>query len=129
MRILLDTNVFVLALTDHRRIKDDVRRRLADPDQDVLFSTVRIWEIAVKFALGRRDFRLAPEAALESALDAGFTESAVDSGVAARVAYLPFHHRDPFDRLLVAHAMSLPARLYTTDRTLARYSELVTVVA
>ncbi len=50
------------------------------------------------------------------------------SEVAASVAELPHHHRDPFDRLLVAQALAVPARLYTTDRRLPAYSELVTLV-
>ncbi len=56
------------------------------------------------------------------------SELPVTSDVAARVEHLPHLHRDPFDRLLVAQAMALPARLYTADRELAAYSELVEVV-
>ena len=58
----------------------------------------------------------------------GFVELRVSAGAAARVAHLPLHHRDPFDRLLVAQAMAEPARLYTVDPLLPRYSELVELI-
>ena len=64
----------------------------------------------------------------EEAVAAGFTELPIKSGAAAHVARLPLHHRDPFDRLLVAQAITEPAYLYTVDRKLPLYSELVTVV-
>jgi PIN domain nuclease of toxin-antitoxin system len=59
------------------------------------------------------------------ALKAGFTELTVTSVHGAAVAELPWHHRDPFDRLLVAQALSVPARFLTADAVLMRYSELV----
>ena len=125
MRVLLDTNVLIRALIDPALLAAAARSTLEDPDNDVLFSAASIWEIAIKSALGRADFQVAPERILEAAKDSGFEELTVRSDAAIRVATLPPLHRDPFDRLLVAQAISEPARLFTTDAGLSAYSELV----
>jgi len=128
VRLLLDTNVLLAALIDPEGLKSDVRGTLENPDNEVLFSAASLWEIAIKAALGRADFQVSPEDILAAALASGFTELPVRSATALKVASLPYHHRDPFDRLLVAQAMSEPALLYTTDALLTAYSELVVLV-
>lgn len=125
MRILLDTNVLIRALIDPGLLDATTRTALEDPDNEVMFSAASIWEIAIKSALGRADFQVPPERILEAARDSGFEELPVRSSAALLVATLPPIHRDPFDRLLVAQAISEPARLFTTDAGLAPYSELV----
>ncbi len=87
-----------------------------------------VWEIAIKAALEREDFRVSPGEIVEAAELSGFFERPVTASVALKVAELPFHHGDRFDRLLVARAMAEPARLCTADRRLAAYSELVTLI-
>jgi PIN domain nuclease of toxin-antitoxin system len=128
MRILLDTHILVWALTEPERIRADVRSAIEAAVADVAFSAVSIWEIAIKSQVARGDFPLDAEGLYEAALAAGFAELPVTSIAAIRVRSLPLHHRDPFDRLLVAQAIVEPAYLYTVDRTLAAYSELVKVV-
>jgi len=128
LRILLDTNVLIRALIDPGLLGAKARTALEDPDNEVLFSTASIWEIAIKAALGRADFRVPPAHILEAAKDSGFEELPVRSAAALLVATLPPIHRDPFDRLLVAQAISEPARLFTTDARLTPYSELVAKV-
>lgn len=90
-----------------------------------MFSAVSIWEIAIKSALRRNDFQVAPDEILAAAIESGFTELPVRSAAAVQVAKLPVHHRDPFDRLLIAQAITEPATLYTADSQLEIYSELV----
>ena len=125
MRLLLDTHVLIWALIDPDRLKPSLRTILEDPGQEVLFSAASLWEIAIKAALGRADFNVAPGEILVAALETGFVELPVRSAAALAVADLPLHHRDPFDRLLVAQALAEPARLYTDDAALEPYSELV----
>jgi PIN domain nuclease of toxin-antitoxin system len=125
MRILLDTNVLLWAVTTPERLGEQVRATILDPANDILFSAASIWEIAIKAALRRPQFRVRPEAVTEEARDIGFLELPVHSGIASRVADLPLLHRDPFDRLLVAQAIAEPAILYTADARLPAYSELV----
>jgi PIN domain nuclease of toxin-antitoxin system len=125
VRILLDTNVLIRALIDPGLLGGPTRTALEDTDNDVLFSAASIWEIAIKSALGRADFQVPPHRIVEAAKDSGFEELPVRSAAALLVATLPPLHRDPFDRLLVAQALSEPARLFTTDASLVAYSELV----
>ena len=129
MRLLLDTHILLWALDGSLRLDAGTRDLLEDRTNEVMFSAASIWEIAVKARLGRVDFTLRPEAIAQEARETGFTELPVLADTAARVAYLPLHHRDPFDRLLVAQAMAGPMRLYTADPALRPYSELVTVIA
>ena len=126
MRLLLDTHVLLWALAAPSRLAKDVTAQLRDPEVEVAYSAISIAEIAIKAAQGRID--ASPDRILEGAKRSGFRELALTGRHAARLASLPAHHRDPFDRLLVAQALEEPARLLTADRRLAAYSELVTVV-
>jgi PIN domain nuclease of toxin-antitoxin system len=128
LRLLLDTHVLIWALAEPRRLKAGVREIILDRANDVLFSAASIWEIAIKAALGRADFGVSPQEIAAEALAIGLTELPVRSDAAARVAQLAPHHRDPFDRLLIAQALVEPARLYTADTQLAAYTELVVTV-
>ena len=128
MRLLLDTHVLLWALAEPARLGADVQTMIEDPENEVLFSAASIWEVAIKAGLGRADFAIRPEDVARGALEAGFTELPVCAKVAAQVMDLPPHHRDPFDRLLVAEAMAGPMRLLTADPLLPPYSELVTLI-
>jgi PIN domain nuclease of toxin-antitoxin system len=128
MRLLLDTHLLLWALAEPERLGTALRNLIEDPENEVLFSAASIWEIAIKAGLGRADFAVRPEEITRGAIVAGFAELPVRAEAAAQVAYLPPHHRDPFDRLLVAQAMAGPLRLYTADPLLPPYSELITLV-
>lgn len=125
MRVLLDTHILLWALIDPGRLSGEVREVIENPANEVLFSSASIWEIAIKAGLGRAEFAVEPAEIVAAALDSGFVELPVHSAAAIKVATLPPHHRDPFDRLLVAQAMTEPAVLYTADAKLPAYSELV----
>lgn len=125
MRLLLDTHVLLWALSSPERLGKKARFAIEDPSNDVMFSASSIWEIAIKWALKRLDFTVTPDDILAAAIESGFNEFPVRSAVAAHVAILPPHHRDPFDRLLVAQAIMEPIILYTADPRLDAYSELV----
>ncbi len=128
MRLLLDTHVLLWAVDRPQLIDAATRGQLEDPNNEVLFSAASIWEVAIKSGLRRADFLAEPQQIAEAARTIGFTELPLTAAVAALVADLPLHHRDPFDRLLVAQAMALPARFYTADVVLRLYSELVTLI-
>jgi PIN domain nuclease of toxin-antitoxin system len=93
-----------------------------------MFSAVSIWEIAIKTALGRTDFRVSPRQIAAEAVRVGFSELPLVSDAAAQVADLPIVHRDPFDRLLVVQALAEGARLFTADAELQPYSELIHII-
>ena len=125
MRVLLDTHILLWALIEPGRLSGEVRDVIENPANEVLFSSASIWEIAIKAGLGRAKFAVEPIEIVVAALDSGFVELPVHSAAAVKVATLPHHHRDPFDRLLVAQAMTEPTVLYTADAKLPVYSELV----
>lgn len=125
---LLDTNILLTALIAPQTLPKDIQSQLRDPTNTILFSAASIWEIAIKYSLGRSSFDFKPEDIQQLALETGFTELRIASGHCLYVASLPWHHRDPFDRLLIAQAHSIPAYLLTTDELLSSYSELVRVV-
>jgi len=125
---LLDTNVLLAAVIAPERLAEEALTWLGDPGNEILFSAVNIWEIAIKRSLERDGFDFMPEDIERLALETGFRELPVRAAHCRSVARMPWHHRDPFDRLLIAQSQALPARLLTTDRLLARYSDLVTIV-
>ncbi len=128
MRFLLDTHVLLWVLLTPARLSQQVQALIKNGSNEVMFSAASIWEIAIKARPGRDDFTACPEAVARNARDVGFVELSVGADAAARVADLPLHHNDPFDRLLIAQAMAGPMRLLTADAVLAQYSELVTLV-
>jgi PIN domain nuclease of toxin-antitoxin system len=125
MRILLDTHLLLWILGEPNRLDRETRETIETGAEEVLFSAASIWEIAIKSRLGRDSFAAEPGDIARTARDSGFTELPILSKAAAFVAELPLLHRDPFDRLLVAQAMTEPAILYTADHTLPAYSELI----
>jgi PIN domain nuclease of toxin-antitoxin system len=128
LRLLLDTHVLIWALIEPKRLSAAFQALLENPDHEVLFSAASVWEMSIKAALGRADFQVAPATIVEAAQATGFIELPVCAAAALKVAALPHHHRDPFDRLLVAQAMTEPAALYTADVQLCAYSELVVCI-
>jgi len=128
VRLLLDTHVLLWAVIEPKRLSAEIQALLESPNHEVLFSAASVWEMAIKAALGRADFRVPPATIVEAAQASGFIELPVRAAAALKVAALPHHHRDPFDRLLVAQAMTEPAALYTADAQLGVYSELVVCI-
>jgi PIN domain nuclease of toxin-antitoxin system len=122
MRLLLDTHVFLWAVTGSSKLKASSRRLIESADE-VYVSAASIWEITIKSRLGKLD---ADTTELVAAIaTSGFVELPVRSVHAAATHRLPLHHNDPFDRLLVAQAMSEPLRLLSADAILGRYTDLV----
>lgn len=129
MRLLIDTHLLLWAIAEPQKLPESARERLESTENDVLFSPVSLWELAIKLQIGRLDLPVSPDDIARAASSMGFEELPVTSSHAAAVIRLPLYHRDPFDRLLVAQAMQEPARFLTVDRQLGRYSEMVEVLA
>ncbi len=125
MLVLLDTHILIWSLNTPKCLSQEVQDTLTDPNNEIFFSAASIWEIAIKAALKRFDFHYRPDDIAEAARQTGMVEIGVSSRHAGQVADLPLIHNDPFDRLLIAQALSIPARLLTADTLLARYSDLV----
>lgn len=121
MRVLLDTHILLWALLEPARLAPFHREMLESPEHEVFFSAANIWEIAIKRALSRPDFDAEPEVVRAAGLATGFHELPISGWHAAAVRHLPDHHRDPFDRLLIAQAKTEPMRLLSTDRVIDLY--------
>jgi PIN domain nuclease of toxin-antitoxin system len=128
MVLLLDTHVLLWALGVPERLPRQTADQIESPETEVYFSAASIWEIAIKTSSGKVSFRYSPEEIAHASRETGFRELPINSAHAAKVATLPPHHRDPFDRLLIAQALLLPAHLLTTESALLPYSELVRLI-
>ena len=125
MRLLLDTHLLLWAAAEPGRLSAAARDLIADPANEPLFSAASVWEIGIKFALGREDFTCDPRLLRGELLDHGYTELAVTGRHANAVLTLPRLHRDPFDRILVAQSVVEEIALLTVDPVVARYQGLV----
>jgi PIN domain nuclease of toxin-antitoxin system len=127
--VLLDTNILLCALIAPQRLETEIQTQLSDAENTVYFSAASIWEIAIKSSLNKANFNFSPQDIYRLAIETGFSELAVQAPHTFAVASMAWHHRDPFDRLLIAQALSLPAYLLTSDNVLEQYSELVQLIA
>jgi PIN domain nuclease of toxin-antitoxin system len=123
-RILLDTHIALWAVTGSGRLSATARQLILDA-HEVHVSAASVWEIAIKHALGRGDMPVSSEQALQAFRDSGYALLAIKPEHAVRVADLPAIHADPFDRLLIAQAVTEPLRLLTADTALLRYGEMI----
>ena len=128
MRLLLDTQVMLWALTGSARLGKAARRLIADPANEIYISTASIWEIAIKHASGRGDMPVSGARAAELCAAAGYRELPVTWHHAVAVEALPPLHADPFDRILVAQATAEPMRLLSRDAAVAGYGAMVMAV-
>lgn len=125
MNILLDTHVALWAITDSPRLRAPARDLIASSTNQVWISAATIWEISIKHALGRGDMPVSGSEALRYFNASGYRMLPVEAEHAVAVETLPAHHQDPFDRILVAQALTEPMRLITHDATVARYSDTI----
>lgn len=125
MKFLLDTHLLLWAagstVNAEGAMSHEVAALIDDQANELLFSPVSIWEVAIKNDLGRSDFRADPHLLRRGLLDNGYVELAISSAHAAAVSGLPRLHKDPFDRLLVAQATVEGVILLTSDETVAAY--------
>lgn len=125
MRLLLDTHVFLWSIKNDRKLSKATRTKILNAT-DVYISSASIWEIVIKVKLKKIDANV--DQIIDAILESGFTELPVTARHAAAVCHLPDIHRDPFDRILIAQAISEPLTFLTADAELEDYSDLVELV-
>jgi PIN domain nuclease of toxin-antitoxin system len=130
VRLLLDTHVALWFITDAPRLSDVARTLIMDAENDVFVSIATVWEIAIKHTTprGPEVMPLSGTDALAAFRGTGFHIIDITPADIAALESLPLLHRDPFDRILVAQAMSGPFRLLTRDRKIAAYSDTIIAV-
>ncbi len=121
MKLLLDTHVLLWAAGQPQRLSRAARKLLNSPQNELLFSAASLWEITIKHTLGRDDFRVDPRVLRRGLLDNGYTELSISSQHAVSIDSLPPLHKDPFDRLLLAQALTEGITLVTSDARLVLY--------
>jgi PIN domain nuclease of toxin-antitoxin system len=121
VKLLLDTQILLWAAGQPERLSASTRKLLNNPRNELLFSAASLWEIAIKSSLGRSDFSVEPRLLRRGLLDNGYIELPITSEHAVSIDTLPSVHKDPFDRLLLAQALSEGVTLVTGDALLARY--------
>jgi len=128
VNLLLDTHVALWAITDSPRLSERARSLVADPANTVWVSVASLWEIAIKQCLGRGDMPITAEQGKAWFEQSGYRLLPIEAPHVLTVAQLPAHHNDPFDRLLVAQALTEPLRLITHDAQVASYSDTVILI-
>lgn len=122
MKLLLDTHVVLWASSSAERISEAARAAIADRSNHVFVSVVTGWEIAVKQAIGKLILPKPAQLWLPGEIEAlGYDALALDMEAALGVGSLPLHHRDPFDRLLIAHAIATGCTVVTHDEVFRSY--------
>lgn len=121
MKLLLDTHLLLWAAGGLGPLPATARKMIEDPANELYFSAASLWEISIKIRLGRDDFQVDPQVLRRELFDNGYLELPVTSEHAVAVATLPPHHKDPFDRMLVAQAIAEGITLLTCDGEIARY--------
>jgi PIN domain nuclease of toxin-antitoxin system len=121
VRLLLDTHALLWFQAGDRRLSRAARAAIEAADAELLLSAATVWEMAIKASLGRLRLSDPVERYIGEKLSQGFGLLPVEWQHAARVEHLPWHHRDPFDRLLVAQALVERCPLVTRDRVFRKY--------
>jgi PIN domain nuclease of toxin-antitoxin system len=122
MRVLLDTHAWLWSVDEVSKLSQNARALLADPAHEIFVSAASVWEIAIKVAIGKFHLPAAPKYYIPATmLRQGVRELPITSQHAIQVATLPLHHKDLFDRLIVAQAQVEQIPLVTSDPLFRRY--------
>jgi PIN domain nuclease of toxin-antitoxin system len=128
VRLLLDTNVLLWSASDPNKIAPATRDLITDGANDVHVSVISAWEIAIKQSIGKLDLSKPAELWVPDVIRrSGFEIAELDIAAALRARALPWHHRDPFDRFLIAQALEHGYTLVTGDATLSAYGVALAV--
>lgn len=122
MRVLLDTHAFLWFVLNHSKLSASARTQISDSANDVLISPATFWEIAIKVSLKKLDLHLLYEEFMKEGIDGNqFKILPIALRHTTAVATMPFHHRDPFDRLIAAQALVEQIAVVSIDPGLDPY--------
>jgi PIN domain nuclease of toxin-antitoxin system len=121
VRLLLDTQALLWWFQGDDRLPKSARRMIGTPDAEVFVSVAAVWELAIKTRLGKLDAQSLLDSAEERFRAAGFAALSITTEHAIRAGALPTHHKDPFDRMLVAQAQAENLAIVSSDPVFDRY--------
>lgn len=119
--VLLDTHAFIWALADSPELSPEARRIIQDSKCQKLLSLASVWEMALKLSLRKLTLPVTLEHCLRVSRDAGLLLEPIELDCILAVEHLPYHHRDPFDRLLVSHCLQRGWPILSCDAALDPY--------
>lgn len=122
---LIDTNVLLCHAIRPDRLPKKLQRELLNSTEAFAYSDISLWEIAIKSSLGKSDFHVDPQPIEHELNRQGFTQIPITSSHIFRTMQLPLHHKDPFDRLIVAQSLVLNIPLLTSDAKLTFYGDQI----
>ncbi|SRR5579883_206078 len=123
MKILLDTQAFLWLISDAPELSKKAKKLFLDQDNDLFLSLASIWEIAIKFSLGKLKLKQPIEKFLPAQLqENSILQLDISFRHVAGVAALPFHHRDPFDRLIISQAIQENLPILSSDKAFDAYN-------
>jgi len=128
VKLLFDTHLLLWAAGQPDLLPQKAKAMLENPLIEPVFSAASLWEVSIKAAMGRADFKADPRLLRRGLLDNGYLELPINSAHAVAVGGLPSHHKDPFDRMLVAQSIIEGIALITVDEKLAKYDAPVQLV-
>jgi len=123
LNILLDTHIALWAIDDSPRLPAQARELIANPKHAIWTSVASLWEIAIKHSRNSDDMPIGSADALKYFQLSGYRILPIQAEHTLMVETLPHHHKDPFDRILIAQALAEPMRLLTHDALVAKYSD------
>jgi len=121
MKLLLDTHLLLCAAGHPERLSSKALALIEPSENELFFSAASLWEVVIKRALGRADFRVDARLLRRGLVDNGYGELAIASEHVVAIDNLPQIHKDPFDRILIAQAQVEGITLLTADPVVAGY--------
>jgi PIN domain nuclease of toxin-antitoxin system len=121
MRYLLDTHSLLWLATNSSHLSTQASNIIGDVNNSGCFSTISLWELGIKASIGKLILPSTPQQLEERATDEGLRSIPLTSGIVSRMMTLPWHHKDPFDRIIVATALEEGLTLISKDDLLRHY--------
>ena len=122
MKVLLDTHAFLWSISGDDRLSKTVEETFLNPDIHLFFSAASFWEICIKMSLGKLSLKRGWLKTIQKEMKINAIQwLPVEMQHCAELINLPFHHRDPFDRMLIAQAMVEDLQILSRDRRLSAY--------
>jgi PIN domain nuclease of toxin-antitoxin system len=123
MKVLLDTHAFLWLITDEDRLSENARQTFLNTENSLFFSAASLWEICIKKSLGKLSLKDGWFQTIQKEMEINTIQwLPIETTHCAEVTELPFHHRDPFDRMLIAQAIVEELKLLSRDSRLSDYA-------
>ena len=123
MKVLLDTHAFLWLITDEDRLSENARQTFLNTENSLFFSAASLWEICIKKSLGKLSLKDGWFQTIQKEMEINTIQwLPIETTHCAEVTELPFHHRDPFDRMLIAQAIVEEMKLLSRDSRLSDYA-------